>query len=595
MDAREKAETANGTLAPVADRRAALAARMPLWDETTLDSSLQHLAQSFADRPLVITDAVSWTYADVIAKGERLARGLAGRGVRAGQRVALLMANHPDFVPLAYAIWRLGAVLIPVNFAFRTAELGYVLRQSQASALITMGTYRDLDYLAMLDALAPGWDTALPQAPLPHLMLVVQFQADRPGVPDVDAVEDAGAVAAPLPESPAGPHDPAVIMYTSGTTGPPKGVVQSHDALLRSSFACAYHRAYEDGRRIVFALPLYHAFGLVVGVLAAPWVGGAIIPQLQFDPSATLAAIARHRATDALFVPTMALAVLERAAVERHDLSSLVSVLSGAAPTPVRIWQELIDRLGLAEVTTGYGMTELTSSTVYTHPGDPLLLVEQTVGTAILGGPAGDPARGGRLVEYRTCDPLTGEMLADGAEGELVCRSPTATSGYFAMPELTAALFLPGGWLRSGDLGRVRPDGYLELTGRSKELYKTGGELVAPREVEDILNAHPDVAQSFVIGGPDERWGEIGAAWIVPTGGTTPDAQALVDWCRSRLARYKQPRHVFFCAADDLPRTPTGKVQKFELVKRARALLADQVSMAAVPPTTSSPASSPSQ
>jgi len=294
---------------------------------------------------------------------------------------------------------------------------------------------------------------------------------------------------------------------------------------------------------------------------------------LTFDPVDTFAAIERHRANDALFVPTMVIALLEHPEAANYDFSSMIAVLSGAAPTPVYAWQRLIDLFGLAEVVTGYGMTELAGATMMTEPGDPLAIVETTIGRPMSAGVAGLPELGGLIAEYRTADPVTGAFLPDGAEGELVCRSPMQTSGYFAMPEQTIALFTDEGWVRSGDLGRIRPDGYVELSGRSKELYKSGGELVSPREVEDLLVSHPAVAQAFVCGLPDDRWGEVGAAWVVLAPEQECTEAELIEMCKQRLAKYKQPRHVFFLAADELPKTPTGKVQKFLLIQRGlRAL-----------------------
>jgi fatty-acyl-CoA synthase len=566
-------------LASVESRRAALAARVPAWQPSTLDRVFRRMAGEFSDRPYVLTDRAQWSYGEVRAKAERLAAGLAEIGVRAGDRVALLMANYAEFVPLAFAVWRLGATLIPLNFAFRANELGYVLKQSGARALITMGEFRGLDYLAMLDQLAPGWEQDA-SAAFPALKAVVLFGAGARKTRTVDDLMTLGQ-GKEVPESPTRPEDPAVIMYTSGTTGLPKGVLQSHDNVLRISYALAYHQAYTPGRRTIFALPLYHAFGLVIGVIASIWVGGAIIPQMVFDPVETFAGIERFRATDALFVPTMAMALIDHPAREKHDLSSLTGVLSGAAPTPVSAWKRMIEALGLSEVFTGYGMTELSCATVLTCIGDPLETLERTVGRTIDAGAAGLPEHKGLIGEYRTCDPYTGQLLPPGAEGELVFRGPTATKGYFERPEESAVLFLEGGWLRSGDLGRIRSDGYIELTGRSKELYKTGGELVAPKEVEAVLDQHPAVAQSYVIGVPDEKWGEIGAAWVVPKPGATCSPQELSQFCAERLAKYKWPRHVFLTDAESLPKTPTGKVQKFELVKQAVALLERQAQRSA--------------
>ncbi len=558
-------------LASVEKRRAALAQRMPQWQPSTLDRSFAKLAAEFADWPYVLTDAVQWTYAEVHDRAERFAAGLAQIGVKPGDRVALLMANYAEFVPLAYAVWRLGATLIPMNFAFRATELGYVLKQSGARVLITMSQFRDLDYCAMLDQLAPGWEKDATAA-FPNLKAVVLFGNTSRDVMTTDQLLASGT-GKTAPANPTQAGDPAVIMYTSGTTGLPKGVLQSHDNVLRISYALAYHQAYREGRRTIFALPLYHAFGLVVGVIASTWVGGAIVPQMLFDPVGTFAGIEKFKATDGLFVPTMAMALIEHPERTKYDLSSLTGVLSGAAPTPASVWKRLIEALGLEETFTGYGMTELSCATVLTAVGDSLELLERTVGRTIDAGAAGLPEHHGLIGQYKTCDPYTGTLLPDGAEGELVFKGPTATKGYFERPEETAVLFLKDGWLRSGDLGRIRPDGYIELTGRSKELYKTGGELVAPKEVEAVLDQHPDVAQSYVIGLPDDKWGEIGAAWVVPKPGTRPKPEELAQFCAERLAKYKWPRHVFLIDADSLPKTPTAKVQKFELVKMAVARL----------------------
>ena len=550
-----------------------MAARYPTWQPATLDAILSEAAVPHADRPMVLTDDATLTYHDVVARADVLARGLRGEGVRAGDRVALVMANHADFVPLVFAIWRLGAAAIPVNFLFKARELAYVVGQSECRVVITMASFRGLDYLAAFDEIAPGWPTGT-QTAFPHLRSIIVHGGDSASPRSLEALQARGAAdSVPLPPNPTGALAPAVVMYTSGTTGLPKGVIQTHDNLARSAYAGAYHQAFEDGRRTLFSLPLYHAFALVEGLLAAMFVGGAIIPQLIFDATATLAGIERHRATYLMAVPTMSVALVEHPDIARFDLSSLQAVLSAAAPTPVRIWQQLKDRLGVQEVFTGYGMTEVGAATTLTAPNDDLSIVAQTVGCLMDAGAAGMTDRGGVLAEYKTVDPLTGEDLPPGSVGELCSRGPTSTSGYFAKPAETAALFLPGGWLRSGDLGRVRPDGYIELTGRSKELYKSGGELVSPKEVEELLSSHPAVAQTYAVGVPDDRWGEMGCAWIVLSPGGSVSAEELIDLARQRLARFKVPKHVLFLDAADLPTTATGKVQKFRLVEMARQRL----------------------
>lgn len=559
--------------APFRERRAALAARYPTWIARTMDAHLMQVAAAHPDRPLVLTDDTTLSYADVLRQSEHMAKGLRRLGVRTGDRVALVLANVPQFVPLVFAIWRLGAAAIPVNYLFKAKELAYVIGQSQCRAVITMSAFRGLDYLASLDEIVPGWQRG-DFSPFPDLSAIAVLDAARPDVLTLDAIAASGAAdPSPLPPSTVSPTDPAVVMYTSGTTGLPKGVIQSHDNLARSGFGGAHHLAFEDGRRILTALPLYHAFALVQGLVAALFVAGAMVPQMTFDPAQTFAAIQRHRASYLMLVPTMGVALLEHPDIDQYDVSSLIAVLMGAAPTPVWAWRSLKERLGLAEVFTGYGMTEVTSATTFTTPDDPLERVATTVGRPLDAGIAGIAHLGGVVAEYKTIDPLTGAALPPGAEGELCARGPTASSGYFAKPRETAELLLPDGWVRSGDLGRIRPDGYIELTGRSKELYKSGGELVSPKEVEELLTAHGAVAQAYVVGVPDDRWGEIGCAWIVRAPGAAVEAAELIELAKVRLARFKVPKHVFFLAASELPTTATGKVQKFQLVDMAKQRL----------------------
>lgn len=560
-------------LAPFRERRALLEARYPTWPATTLDAHLARVAGEYPDRPLVITDDTTLTYADVLQQSEAIARGLRKLGVGPGDRVALVLANVPQFVPLVFAIWRLGAAAIPVNYLFKTKELAYVIGQSGCQVVVTMSSFRGLDYLASFDEMAPGWRQGN-FGPFDALTHVAVLEDNDAGLLSLGDIAQAGAMdRSPLGPNPAGPDDTAVVMYTSGTTGLPKGVIQTHDNLARSGFGGAYHLAFEDGRRILSALPLYHAFALVQGLVAALFVAGAIVPQLVFDPVQTFAGIQQHRASYMMIVPTMGVALANHPELGRYDLSSLVDVLMAAAPSPVWAWQSLKDRLGLDEVYTGYGMTELSSATTLTAPGDPLQIVSATVGRPLDAGVAGIPALGGLIAEYKVVDPLTGEDLPAGAEGEFCARGPIATSGYFGKPKETAELLLPGGWRRSGDLGRIRPDGYLELTGRSKELYKSGGELVSPKEIEELFTGHAAVAQAYVVGVPDERWGEIGCAWIVRTPDAALDEAEMIALARDHLARFKVPKHVFFLEASELPTTPTGKVQKFNLIAMAKERL----------------------
>lgn len=563
----------------IVERRDALERQFPVWTQRSLGEWLDHRAELFGDRPLVITDEQTTTYGEVASWSRRLADGLVALGVKPGDHVGIVMANYTEFVPVKFAVAHAGAVAIPLNFLYKAEELAYVLEQSHCTVLITMTGHAGLDYPTMLDSVAPGWDTPQGQTALPLLRHVVQVSVDgrtRNGVRTLQDLEElgrdnAGASAGIVVD----PDSVGDILYTSGTTGSPKGVLITHDAVQRTGYASALTRAFDDGWRVLFSLPCYHMFGYIEGLLAAMTVGGAVILQPSFDPATYLAGIERHQANDILCVPTMTVGILERPDIADYDLSSLQALLSGAAPGPVWLWEKAASLLGITEIVTGYGMTECGGAMTLSDPEDSFELTSSTVGTPKLAGVAGIPELSGVLCEYRTADPVTGEFLPNGEEGELISRGPTAMLGFWNKPEETAK-GLRDGWVYSGDLGIVRDDGYVQVTGRSKELYKSGGELVMPKEIEELLTAHPGISQVYAIGVPDDKWGEVGCACVVRAPESTITEDEVLALCREHLARFKVPKHVWFLEASELPTTPTGKIQKFRLVTEAAKLIRQQ-------------------
>jgi fatty-acyl-CoA synthase len=560
-----------GTLGTVAQRQAALWQRYPAWLPRTLDQTLDAVALEFPERPYVITDERVWTYRDIQVWSERVAAGLVAAGVRPGDHVAMVMANYPEFVAVKYGIARAGAVAVPINFLNRRDELGYVLRQSDAVLLVTMDCFRNLEYLNFLDELAPGWETHGGGEAFPRLRQVVVFpasgQAVRPGALSLGEMVERAPAWHPIAHP--GPLTNSDIIYTSGTTGSPKGVMLTHDMMLRAAFGSTFGRAFEDGHRIVFSLPMYHVFGYVEGMLSVLFVGGAIVPQLKFDGAETLRGIERHRATDVLLIPTMTLAVLDELRQHQYDLSSLHAVISSGGRSPSYIWQQIFDLIRPKEITTGYGMTEVTASTTVTRPDDPVERLLNTNGRLRDVGPAGDPANGGKLVAYKVVDPETGRELARGEVGELMARGYGVTAGYYNKPEATAQAFDADGWLHTGDLGRIDQDDYLTLAGRRKESYRCGGEQVLPGEVEDLLVTHPAVVQAHVVPVPDDRMGEVGAVFVVLRDNPEVEPQDLINFCAERLARFKVPKYVLPIEAEDIPVTPSGRARKFLLVEKA--------------------------
>lgn len=565
-----------------AERRAALEQAFTPWVPRTFDEQFDHAVTKFAERPYVISGDRVYTYAEVQSRARRFADGLAALGVEPGDHIGLVMANYPEYAPLKIAISRVGAVAVPLNYLYRTQELGYVVTQSRCKVLITMTSFRDMDYLSMLDELAPGWEHEGTTS-LGDLERVITFAPEgegksRSGTVDLAALERIGAECpGAAPGGLRTPDDISDILYTSGTTGQPKGVMLSHDGLHRAAYGSALCRALGDGNRVVFALPCYHLFAYGQAVIASIYVGGAMLPQPKFDPVEYFTAIERYRVTDVLAVPTMSVAMVEHPDRHRFDLSSLRMMLSAAASAPTWLWERLRDELGITELVTAYGMTEMSGTLTMTRPEDPFEAISTTVGKPLPSGPAGLADHGDIIAELRVVDSITGEDVARGAVGELIARGPTTMKGYWERPDETVSV-LRDGWFRTGDLVRFLDDGSMTIAGRSKDLIKTGGELVTPTEIEEFLTGRPGVSQAYVVGVPDERWGEVVGAFVVPEPNTELDIEELTDVCRASLSRFKVPRHIFLLGADEIPQTPTGKVQKFKLVPAAQRLLGAQTS-----------------
>jgi fatty-acyl-CoA synthase len=557
----------------VTRRRDALEKQTANWTPRSLAAAFDHAADAWPERPYVLAETGSLTYAEVQAKSIDLAAGLVELGVEVGDRIALLVDNRPEYAAIKFAVARIGAIAVPLNYSYKGDEIRERLRQSGASVVIAIDASVATSFLDVFDDLVPGWESGATSADFPDLKHVLLVDnAKRPKARSIHSLtadeEDLDEVAART--ATIDPDGVCDIVFTSGTTGHAIGAELTHDMVLRSAYGSAYHRAFDDGWRISFALPLYHVFGYIEGMLAAIFVGGAIAPLRIFNPKTVLTIIQDFQINEVLFVPTMTVAVVDLAAKENYDLSSLQSVFSAAAPAPVWLWERVLSDLKPVMVFTGYGQTEVSAATALTLPGDDIETVAAVVGATKLGGVAATGTADGRLAEYRTVDPFTGQPLAAGESGELSVRGPQVTRGYYQNPERTDEAIDDDGWLRTGDLGRINEQGYLELGGRSSELFKVGGELVAPVEVERVLTAIDGVSQAFVAGIPDELYGDIGWAWVVPTEGTTLDDRALLAHLREHLAPFKVPRGITLLDATDLPTTTTGKVQKYLLVQSHR-------------------------
>ncbi|MCP2316957.1 fatty-acyl-CoA synthase [Nocardia amikacinitolerans] len=523
----------------------------------TIGANLDRTAAAHPDREALVDLPTGrrWTYRELVAAVDTIASGLAARGLGKGDRVGIWAPNCAEWFLVQYATAKLGAILVNINPAYRTSELGYVLRQAGVRMLIAAPEFKTSDYVAMIEEVrpeCPGLDQVL-----------ILGGADWAAVADapVDA-ERLAAVAATLSAD-----DPINIQYTSGTTGFPKGATLSHHNILNNGYFVGELCGYTEQDRICVPVPFYHCFGMVMGNLAATSHGAAVvIPAPSFDPAATLEAVARERCTSLYGVPTMFIAVLaELDAVlektgETPDLSTLRTGIMAGSPCPVEVMKRVIDRLGMHEVCICYGMTETSPVSTQTRRDDDLDRRTATVG------------RVGPHLEVKIVDPATGLTVPRGEPGELCTRGYSVMLGYWDQPDKTAEAIDAARWMHTGDIGVMDADGYIAVTGRIKDMVIRGGENIYPREIEEFLYTHPDILDAQVIGVPDAKYGEELMAWIRMREGATPlDAEAVRAFCTGKLAHFKIPRYVHL--VDEFPMTVTGKIRKAEMREMAKELL----------------------
>ncbi|MFC5286963.1 AMP-binding protein [Actinokineospora guangxiensis] len=508
----------------------------------TIPANLAATAARHPDRDALVECATGrrWTYAEFAAEVDRVAHGLLALGVGVGERVGIWAPNCAEWTLTQYATARIGAVLVNINPAYRVSELEYVLNQAGVRTLVAAESFKTSDYRAMVEQVRPS---------CPALRDVVLIGADFADLP-----RDGDPAALAAIELSA--DDPINIQYTSGTTGFPKGATLSHHNILNNGYFVGELCGYTEADRICLPVPFYHCFGMVMGNLAATSHGACmVIPAPAFDPVASLRACERERCTSLYGVPTMFIAML--AELGEHDLSSLRTGIMAGSPCPAEIMKQVIDRMGMTEVTICYGMTETSPVSTQTRADDS---VERRVGTV------------GRVhphLEVKIVDPATGRTVARGEPGEFCTRGYSVMLGYWEEPEKTAEAIDAARWMHTGDLAVMDDDGYVRITGRIKDMVIRGGENIYPREVEEFLYTHPDVLDAQVIGVPDQRYGEELMAWVRMRPDAEPlTAEAVREFCSGKLAHYKIPRYVH--VVDEFPMTVTGKVRKVEM--RAAAL-----------------------
>ena len=533
----------------------------------TIGDNFDRAAARFGDREALVDVPAGrrWTYRELAADLDTLALGFLGRGISKGERVGIWAPNCAEWIMVQYACAKIGAILVNINPAYGSRELEFVLRQSGIRTLVAARAFKISDYAGMI---------AEVRSRCPDLKDVVllggdEWQAlagrDRAGGP-ASGIPRAALAAAQAAQS---ADDAINIQYTSGTTGFPKGAMLSHHNILNNAFFVGELCRYTEADRICIPVPFYHCFGMVMGNLAATTHGACmVIPAPSFEPAATLRAVEQERCTSLYGVPTMFIAELALPGFASYDLTSLRTGIMAGSPCPVEVMKQVVGRMHMDEVSICYGMTETSPVSTQTRYDDSIERRVSTVG------------RAGPHLEVKIVDPETGLTKPYGEPGELCTRGYSVMLGYWEQPEKTAEVIDAARWMHTGDLAVMDADGYVNITGRIKDMVIRGGENIYPREVEELLYTHPDVLDAQVIGVPDEKFGEELMVWLRMRDGAAPLGPAGVrEFCSGKIARYKIPRYVHI--VEEFPMTVTGKIRKVEMRERSIELLGLQEAAAA--------------
>ncbi|MBX3153825.1 AMP-binding protein [Candidatus Obscuribacterales bacterium] len=518
------------------------------------------------------------TYEELLRQSDLLALALMDQGVKRGDRVGIWSTNNCEWFVIFLAASKIGAILVNINPGYRTGELEYALNQSGLKLLFTIPKNRTSNYLSMVMELAPHAFDAKKQrgdsrvkdleqvivmgdlseselcAPLrspsegkaPTFNSFDQFMQLSSNVDPIYLKERRARVQF---------DDPVNIQYTSGTTGFPKGVTLSHHNLINNGYAAAVAMALDSSSRFCVPMPFYHCGGMISSALAVLSVGGTVvIPSPFFQEIPAMETVQNERCTHMSGVPTMFIAQLDSPEFSKYDLSSLRGGFMAGAPCPVQLMRRVASEMHMEQVVILYGLTESAPLMTATTISDSLELRATTVGRIIPG------------IELKIVDPETQEILPKGSQGEILCRGHNVMLGYWNNPEATEKTIDKSGWLHSGDLGVMNNEGYLNITGRSKDMICRGGENVYPREIEEVLHTHPDISQAQVFGVPDEFLGEDVAMWFMVKPGRTTTPEDVQKWLKEKIAHFKVPKYIR--VVEEFPMTVTGKIQKFVMRDR---------------------------
>jgi fatty-acyl-CoA synthase len=517
----------------------------PLLGET-IGENLERTVARVPDSDALVSvhQDLRYTYAELDAAVDLLARGMLDAGLERGDRLGVWSPNRAEWALVQFATAKIGVILVNINPSYRVSELEYALRHSGCRWLIATQECRGTDYVAMVQSV---------RGSLPSLERAAFFDTD-----EWAELADGGSTEAALRARMAELDfdDPINIQYTSGTTGFPKGATLSHHNILNNGYFVAGLLDYTEADRVCIPVPLYHCFGMVMGNLGATNHGACMVyPAEMFNPEDTLRACAQERCTSLYGVPTMFIAELEHPRFSEFDLGSLRTGIMAGSPCPIEVMKRVMNDMGIAEMSIAFGMTETSPVTTQVRTDDTLEHRCETVGQVM------------PHMEIKIIDPLTGHTQPRGEPGEFLARGYSVMRGYWNDPERTAEAIDSSRWMHTGDLATMDEQGYVRIVGRSKDMVIRGGENVYPREIEEFLYTHPEIADVQVIGVPDERYGEELMAWVVVREGGALTEDGVREFCRDRIAHYKVPRYVKL--VDSFPMTVTGKVQKYRMREAA--------------------------
>jgi fatty-acyl-CoA synthase len=539
----------------------------------TIGAILESWAQKTPDREFIVyaDRDLRFTYAEFNERSRCLANGLRAIGLKKGDHLGVWANNVPDWLTLLFATARLGIVLVTVNTNYKLKELEYVVSQSDMKALCVVDGFKDSDYLAMVRELIPELETDerghLASALFPFLKSVIYMGPRKHrgiySLPEILLLgthvngETAGGVS-DIPQC----HDVVNMQYTSGTTGFPKGVMLSHYNIVNNGFNIGECQLFTADDRVCLPVPLFHCFGLVLGVMAILTHGATAVICENFDALLVLASVQKEKCTALYGVPTMFIAELNHPMFKMFDLSSLRTGIMAGSPCPMETMKRVIEDMHAKDITIAYGLTEASPVMTQTRTDDPIEVKVGTVGRALPG------------IEVKVWNPDTEKDCAIGEQGELCCRGYNVMKGYYKMPEETARVIDAEGWLHSGDLGTLDAIGNFKVTGRIKDMIIRGGENIYPREIEEFLLGMDGIRDIQVAGVASEKYGEEVAAFVILKNGSNLSEEEVRDFCRGKISRIKIPKYVFF--VNDFPMTGSGKIMKYKLREMGAKLAIQQ-------------------